>query len=120
MMGRLRPMMAMFLFLTASVVQAARSPSFEQCLAEARKQYFADLQGNRAAADKARASFASLSRDYPGDPVVDAYSGSLELLDAARTWAIWDKRRLANEGLKKMDQAVTRAPGDMEARFIRA
>ena len=112
--------MAMFLFLTASVVQAAIAPSFEQRLAEARTQYFADLQGNRAAADKARASFASLSRDYPGDPVVDAYSGSLELLDAARTWAIWDKRRLANEGLKKMDQAVNRAPGDLEARFIRA
>jgi len=110
----------MFLFLTASVVQAAISPSFEQRLAEARTQYFADLQGNRAAADKARASFASLSRDYPGDPVVDAYSGSLELLDAARTWALWDKRRLANEGLKKMDQAVNRAPGDLEARFIRA
>jgi hypothetical protein len=114
------PVMAIFLFLAASVVQAAKSPSFEQRLAEARTQYFADLQGNRAAADKARASFASLSRDYPEDPVVDAYNGSLELLDAARTWAIWDKRRLANEGLKKMDQAVTRAPGDLEARFIRA
>ena len=114
------PVMAIFLFLTASVVQAAKSPSFEHRLAEARTQYFADLQGNRAAADKARASFASLSRDYPQDPVVDAYSGSLELLDAARTWAIWDKRRLANEGLRKMDQAVNRAPGDLEARFIRA
>jgi hypothetical protein len=116
----LMPVMAIFLFLTASVAQAAISPGFEHRLAEARTQYFADLQGNRAAADKARASFASLSRDYPGDPVVDAYSGSLELLDAARTWAIWDKRRLANEGLKKMDQAVNRAPGDLEARFIRA
>ncbi len=107
-------------FFTASALQAARSADFGQRLAEARKQYFADLQGNRAAADKARASFAALSRDYPGDPVVDAYCGSLELLDAARTWAIWDKRRLANEGLQKMDQAVNRAPGDLEARFIRA
>jgi len=52
--------------------------------------------------------------------VVDAYSGSLELLEAAHTWAIWDKRRLANEGLAKMDQAVNRAPDDLEARFIRA
>jgi hypothetical protein len=95
-------------------------PSFDQRLAQARLQYFADLQGNRTAADKARAGFAALSRDFPGNPVVDAYSGSLELLDAARTWAIWDKRRLANEGLAKMDQAVNRAPGDLEARFIRA
>jgi hypothetical protein len=89
-------------------------------LAEARQQYFSDLQGNRAAAAGARASFAALSRDDPNNPVVDAYSGSLELLDAARTWAVWDKRRLANEGLAKMDQAVNRAPDDLEARFIRA
>jgi hypothetical protein len=98
----------------------AFSTSFTQRLADARKEYFADLQGERAAGAKARASFAELSRDYPGNPVVDAYSGSLELLDAARTWAVWDKRKLANEGLSKMDQAVNRAPDDLEARFIRA
>jgi hypothetical protein len=94
--------------------------SFEHRLAEGRTQYFAYLQGNRAAAARARATFTTLSHDYPGNAVVDAYSGSLELLDAAHTWAIWDKRRLANEGLARMDQAVNRAPGDLEARFIRA
>jgi len=93
---------------------------FSRRLAEARKEYFADLQGDHAAAAKARASFDALARDYPGDAAVDAYSGSLELLEAARTWAIWDKRRLANEGLNKMDQAVLRDPNNLEARFIRA
>lgn len=99
--------------------QPLRSAVFNQRLAAARTQYFADLQGDRSAAAKARISFAALSHDYPGDPVVDAYTGSLELLDAARTWAIWDKRKLANDGLQKMDQAVNRGPGDLEARFIR-
>ena len=89
-------------------------------LAEARIEYFANLQGDHAAGEKAQQDFAALSRDFPGNAVVDAYSGSLELLQAARTWAIWDKRRLANEGLAKMDQAVNRDPGDLEARFIRA
>ena len=103
----------------AQRVQPLRSASFHQRLAAARTQYFADLQGDRSAAEKARTSFAALSHDYPGDPVVDAYTGSLELLEAARTWAIWDKRRLANDGLEKMDQAVDRGPGDLEARFIR-
>jgi tetratricopeptide (TPR) repeat protein len=101
-------------------VAAAQGTSFNQRLAEARVQYFADLEGNRGAADKARASFASLAKDFPGDPVVETYSGSLELLEAARTWAVWDKRRLANEGLEKMDQAVAHAPDNLEARFIRA
>ena len=107
-----------FLFFAVSL--AADAGNFTQRLADARKEYFADLQGNRAAGAKARASFAELSRDYPGNPVVDAYSGSLELLDAARTWAVWEKSRLANEGLSKLDQAVNRAPDDLEARFIRA
>jgi hypothetical protein len=117
-------LMSAFLLFDGAVpaqnLQAARSTSFNQRLAEARLQYFADLQGDHGAAEKARASFAVLSNDYPGDPVVNAYSGSLELLDAARTWAVWDKRRLANEGLAKMDQAVAQAPDNVEARFIRA
>jgi hypothetical protein len=115
--------MAAFLLLPGAVPaqqQPARAASFNQRLAEARVQYFADLQGDRGAADQARASFAALAKDFPGDPVVDAYSGSLELLEAARTWAIWDRRRLANDGLARMDQAVDRAPDDLEARFIRA
>ncbi len=116
-MGKLRLLLAIFLGFTG-VLQAA--DRFDQRLAEARTQYFAYLQGSRSAADKARASFTALSHDYPGNSVVDAYSGSLELLEAAHTWAIWDKRRLANEGLAKMDQAVNRAPDDLEARFIRA
>jgi hypothetical protein len=118
-MGKRKPWVAIFLIFF-TVFTAYGGADFDQRLAEARRQYFANLQGNRAAGDKARASFAALARDYPAPPVVEAYSGSLELLEAARTWAIWDKRRLANEGLQKMDRAVNRAPGDLEARFIRA
>src|ERR1700761_6892598 len=116
-MGKLRLILATILASTA-VLQA--DDSFHLRLAEARTQYFSYLQGDHSAADKARASFAALAHDYPGNSVVDAYSGSLELLEAAHTWAIWDKRRLANEGLAKMDQAVNRAPDNLEARFIRA
>jgi hypothetical protein len=111
---------AVLLFPGKGNAQQNGAANFKQRLAEGRQQYFADLQGNRAAAAQARAGFAALSHDYPNSPVVDSYSGSLELLDAARTWSIWDKRRLANEGLAKMDQAVNRAPSDLEARFIRA
>ncbi len=105
--------------LAQKVIQS-KSPDYVHRLAEARRQYFADLQGDRAAASKARASFESLAKDYPDDPVVDAYRGSVELLEAARTWAVWDKRKLANDGLTRMDGAVDRAPNDLEARFIRA
>jgi hypothetical protein len=118
-MGKRKSGVAFFLIFFA-VCTLHAGTDFNQRLAEARRQYFANLQGDRAAGYQARASFRALAHDYPEQSVVEAYSGSLELLEAARTWAIWDKRRLANEGLQKMDQAVNHAPGDLEARFIRA
>jgi hypothetical protein len=108
----------LIVFLVASGVRA--DVSFDHRLADARALYFAGLEGRHGAADQARVSFAELSREYPGNAVVQAYAGSLELLDAAHTWAFWDKHRLASEGLQKMDQAVNRSPGNLEARFIRA
>ena len=130
-MDRLRPMKFMPSIIASAVLlltcvahaqdlQPSRSADYTHRLAQARSEYFANLQGDHAAGAKASASFDALAKAYPGDPTVEAYSGSLELLVAARTWAIWDKRRLANEGLIKMDQAVNRAPNDLEARFIRA
>ena len=77
-MGKLKPWVAHFLILfTVSTVHA--SADFNQRLAEARRQYFANLQGDHAAGDQARASFRALAHDYPEQPVVEAYSGSLEL-----------------------------------------
>ena len=94
-MGRLR---ILAIFLAFSPLLRA-GDNFEQRLAAGRTQYFAYLQGDRAAADKARATFAALSHDYSGNAVVDAYSGSLELLDAAHTWAIWDKYLSSSRGV---------------------
>jgi hypothetical protein len=116
----MRRLWVIFLFIFYAALTVHAADNFDQRLAEARREYFAGLQGNHAADGKARASFAALSQQYPDNAVVEAYNGSLELLEAARTWAIWDKRRLANEGLQKLDQAVNRAPNDLEARFIRA
>lgn len=116
----MRRLWVIFLFIFYAALTVHAADNFDQRLVEARREYFAGLQGNHAADEKARASFAALSQQYPDNAVVEAYSGSLELLEAARTWAIWDKRRLANEGLQKLDRAVNRAPNDLEARFIRA
>jgi hypothetical protein len=116
----MRRLWVIFLFIFYAALTVHAADNFDQRLAEARREYFAGLQGNHAADGKARASFAALSQQYPDNAVVEAYNGSLELLEAARTWAIWDKRRLANEGLQKLDQAVNRAPNDLEVRFIRA
>jgi hypothetical protein len=90
-------------------------------LSVARTAYFRVITSNdRAADEQAHAALAELEREYPGDPVAMAYHGSLELLDAAHNWAIWNLHKQAAEGLNLMDAAVAQAPEEPEARFIRA
>ncbi len=89
-------------------------------LAAARAAYYAGLEGDSAAADNAKRQFADLAREHPNDPTLQAYCGSLELLEAARTWAFWRKHSLSVEGLDAMDSAVSADPNDLEARFVRA
>ncbi len=94
--------------------------AFASRLAEARRAYFDDLEGKRGADDSARQQFAALEAERPHEPVLDAYLGSLDLLESARTFAVWRKRTLAAQGLEKLDTAVSRAPDNLEARFVRA
>ncbi len=94
--------------------------SFEQRLSTARAAYFRDIEGDHQAHDQAREQFAALAKERPGDVVVEAYVGSLDLLDAARTWAFWNKHVLSQQGLHELDQAVDQDPNNVEARFIRA
>lgn len=99
---------------------ALHNLAYEQKLSTARTEYFHGLEGDRDAERQARQKFAELQRDHPQDPVVIAYSGSLSLLESARTWAVWSKHTLAADGLAKLDLAVNRSPDNLEVRFIRA
>lgn len=94
--------------------------AFADRLAEARRAYFADLEGQQGADDRARRQFAALAAERPHEPVVDAYLGSLDLLESGRTLAVWRKHTLASAGLKRLDTAVNQAPDNLEARFVRA
>jgi hypothetical protein len=91
-----------------------------QDLAEARRLYLQAIDGDRAAAERASTAFAALEKTDLKNPVIQAYSGSLLLLESSRAFAPWKKGKLAKEGLKRMDNAVTAAPKNVEVRFIRA
>jgi hypothetical protein len=94
---------------------------YEDRLSVARVAYFKVITSNDQAADRqAHEALSALELAYPGDPVAKAYHGSLELLDAAHNWAIWNLHRQSSEGLSLMDEAVAQAPDESEARFIRA
>ncbi len=103
--------------LHAGADMAARG-DFQQQFERARVEYFNGVEGDSDATDRAEQAFASLEQAHPENPTVMAYSGSLELLEAARTWAVWNKHRLATDGLSKLDRSLQLAPDNLEVRYI--
>lgn len=124
----LRAGLSWMLFFALLAVSLHASPNNEEAreqyrsrLSAARTAYFKVITSNDRAADaQAHEALAELEREYPGDPVGKAYRGSLELLDAAHDWAIWNLHKQASDGLSLLDSAVAQAPDEPEARFIRA
>ena len=104
----------------AELPAAGATPDLAQQVSAARIDYFRGLKGDREAEERAQREFASLQNAHPRDATVMAYEGSLQLLEAARTWAVWNKHKLASDGLAKLDRAVQIAPEDLEVRFIHA
>lgn len=101
--------------------RAQYSDLYAQKLAAARTAYFRVITSSDHAADiAAHKALAELEDAYPDDPTAEAYHGSLELLDAAHNWQIWNLHRQATDGLSRLDEAIRHAPDDPEARFIRA
>ena len=86
----------------------------------ARKLYFEGSDGDKKAYDEADKMFSGLYQYHGNVPQIEVYYGSLRLLEAAHTWAVWKKNSLSKEGLQLMDAAVGAAPGDLEVRFVRA
>ncbi len=98
-----------------------RTNGYTQKLDAARTAYFQVLTtGSRDADHAAHQALSDLEHAFPGDPTAEVYHGSLELLDAAHDWQIWNLHRQATDGLLRLDHAVAAAPDDAEIRFMRA
>jgi hypothetical protein len=82
--------------------------------------YYDAVAGNGNALKQAAILFNALKTDHPEHPLVLVYAGSIKLMQAARALAVWRKGKLAQEGLGAIDAAVSRAPQDLEVRFVRA
>jgi tetratricopeptide (TPR) repeat protein len=108
------------LLLICSVRSQAETSVPKPQLEAARDAYFKSIQGDAKQARSATNQFAELGREHPGDPLVEAYLGSLDLLEAGRSWQVWNQRELTQKGLAALDKAVKEAPDNLEVRFIRA
>lgn len=102
--------------LSASVLVAVADQSG---FARAKDIYYKGIYGNKNAKEEADKLFSALYGQSPNDPLIRVYYGSLRLLEAERTWALWRKNSLSKEGVALMDSAVAAAPQNPEVRFVR-
>ena len=87
---------------------------------QARAAYYEGADGSTEASARADKMFADLYNQHPEDSRIKAYYGSLRLLEASRTWALWKKYSLSKEGIQLMDSAVRADSSDLDVRFVRA
>jgi hypothetical protein len=98
---------------------AAMPPHMDQ-IRQAKDLYYGGIYGDKSASGKADELFTALYKQMPNDPLVTVYYGSLRLLEAQHTWALWKKSSLSKQGVQLMDSAVNAAPDNLEVRFVRA
>jgi tetratricopeptide (TPR) repeat protein len=87
---------------------------------EARRLYYLGADGDSKKYRDADTLFTQLYAQDPKNPRLEVYYGSLRLVEASRTWALWKKNSLSQEGIQLLDAAVDSAPDDLEIRFVRA
>ena len=107
------------IFCCLLLLFAPANPHAEQ-IRQAKAFYYQGIYGDKGAGEKSDKLFTELHQQLPNDPLVTVYYGSLRLLEAQHTWALWKKNSLSKEGVQLMDSAVRAVPDNLEVRFVRA
>ena len=71
--------------------------------------------GNESAIGQSQASFASLLKTEPGNPVLLAYVGATTSMQANTTWLPWKKMSFAEDGMALLDKALAMLSAAHEA-----
>jgi hypothetical protein len=88
-------------------------------LAEAKRLFFAAVDGDPSSLDRAANVLEALRAGGDARPQVTAYAGAVRLLSAPRARLPWEMGRRTREGIELMDRAVAEAPDDLEVRALR-
>ena len=111
---------AALLALPALLLAESEAPNPPTQFEQARNLYYKAIEGDKKAYRSAQTLFSQMYCEEPMTPIVQVYYGSLRLLEASNTWALWNKNRLSREGIVLMDRAVAAQPASLEIRFVRA
>ena len=119
---------ATWMALAARPACAADAADFEAAFASFQR----GAAGDEGAIDNAVKQFTSLSEADPSDPVLLAYSGAATALQARAAVLPWKKLAYADEGLARLDKALSllqpahdaplhrNTPASLETRFVAA
>ena len=119
---------ATWMALAARPACAADAAGFEAAFASFQR----GAAGDEGAIDSAVKQFTSLSEADPSDPVLLAYSGAATALQARAAVLPWKKLAYADEGLARLDKALSllqpahdaplhrNTPASLETRFVAA
>jgi hypothetical protein len=88
-------------------------------LLKAKQLYYSGIAGSSSDLSQSAQLFDQLTATS-NDPSINAYRGSLLLLEAGQTLAVWKKSDLAKRGLTLLDDSVAAHPTNLEIRFVRA
>jgi hypothetical protein len=110
------------LLILAAAIPARSAPAEPDVgqLAHAKELYYKGVAGDEKSLQASAELLGEMANSSPTNPELMAYRGSIILLQAGRTWAVWRKWELSKQGIQMLDGAVERAPQNLEVRFVRA
>lgn len=95
------------------------SDSFDERLNQIIRLHTEGVAGSAASVQEANQLLEQLRRDFPGNPLADAYHGSIMILIARDKTKSFDKLKWCKNGLRLLDSAVAAAPQDTMVRLLR-
>jgi hypothetical protein len=98
---------------------ARQLPDRHAAFLQALQRFELARQGDAAAIEDSVRHFEALSREFAGDPLPQVYAGAATTLQATTTWWPWRKMQFVEDGLARIDQALTRLGPDQDARRVR-
>jgi hypothetical protein len=98
---------------------ASTQPSFRQRLAGAKDLFYRVVAGDLDSLPASQKILEELGGADSPDAEVMAYTAAADLLEAKGASLVWDKVRLAQQGLALQDRAVATGPDNLEVRFLR-
>jgi hypothetical protein len=108
-----------FSLLAAVLSCSASGESPADSLLKAKQLYYSGIAGNSSDLSQSADLFDKLAPSS-ADPSISAYRGSLLLIEAGQTLALWKKSDLSKRGLTLLDDSVAAHPENLEIRFVRA